>query len=216
MISCENLLTRNGYDPVFLALEGGYFEILAEVRLLNESVWDSVKSALSAITDNGDPLAIFQLFLDLLGVIPFDLGTGIPVNEIANITNALIYFFGPKPNYILGLLSLGMGIPGIGAMLFAPLKVALLPFTHILAPLGKWIFLGEKPGMIKAIQELKAAPGSSAIIGKLGEALGKLSKYLKTVVLKAISAISEFVGKAVKSVGGDSLGSKLIDAELMQ
>jgi len=200
MVAAENTLVRNGYSPVFLTLEGGYFETLNAVNAVNEGFLDMVKSVAAALTNDFSPLGIFQLVLDIIGIIPFDWG-GVPINEVANLINALIYFFGPEPNIILGILSMLSGIPGLGSIAFGGLKIILLPFTHVLGPLGRWIRLGDKPMILKSVGALFDSPGSAKVIPKLGEALSAAGKYLKTIGLKLVKKIALFLEENLGKFG---------------
>ena len=88
----ESLLTRYGYKPVSLTLEGAYLETLESLNSLNESLVDSVKSFLLLMTDGGSALGIVHFVLDIMSLIPTSWFL-FPFDVTASLLNALIYIF---------------------------------------------------------------------------------------------------------------------------
>jgi hypothetical protein len=197
---CENLLIRHGYNPVFLTLEGAYLETLEALSPINEGLMDMAKSFLSTMTEGGSAIGILQFVLDIIGIIPFD-AAGIPANEVANFINALISFY--RGNFLTGLISLGMAIPAVGAVVFAPIKFAMKPF----AKLGEKLIGALWGGAAAkgAVQEFKAGalaidPGAKASTGifeKLAAGLGEIGKFLATTGIKIIRGLADLIGKAL-------------------
>jgi hypothetical protein len=206
----ENFLHRHGYSPVMLTLEGAYFETIDSIELLSEGVLDSIQSFLSLMTEGGSAIGILQFVLDVLGVIPFDWA-GIPVNEVSNIINAMISFY--RGNYVLGLISLGMAIPAVGGILFAPIKILVRPFTGIANKLFGAMFKADSVAVKAAAQELKAANGSSELVSKLGQALPALGRFCADVASKIISKLSNFIAAAIEKV---SFGKLKIPASALK
>lgn len=228
MFRCENLLIKHGYDPVFLTLEGAYLETVAAVSELydiSENVLDDlwsgtkdfftsgrplslVKSFLSTMTEGGSAIGILQFVLDIIGMIPvgeLTLGT-IPLNQAANIINALISFY--REHYILGIISLGMGIPAVGQIVFAPLKLITKPFAGILGKFGEAIWKGEAASIRAATSEFKAgaiaidpaAKGSTGVITMLGNGLKSIATYVGEVGLKVVGGLVDFIGTIINKV----------------
>jgi len=226
---CENLLMKNGYDPVFLTLEGAYLEtvaVVAGVRDVSEGLftsiknffsddsnktkaedsdsglWDLVKGFFSTMTEGGSAIGILQFVLDIIGIIPvgeLTLGT-IPLNQAANLLNAVISFY--RGNFLIGLISLGMGIPGVGQAIFAPIKLIMKPFTGILGKFGEVLWKGEASAARAAASEFKAsaiaidpaAKSSTGIITMLGNGLKSIATYIGEFGLKIVGGIVDFIG----------------------
>jgi hypothetical protein len=193
----ETLLYRYGYAPAMLTLEGAYFETLDSIEIISEGVLDSIKSFLSMMTEGGSSIGILQFALDLLGIIPFDWA-GLPINEVANIINALIYFY--RDNFLLGAISLGMAIPGVGSVLFGPIKFAVRPFTSIAGKMFGAMFKGESAAIRAAAAELRAAPGSKSLVDQLGKALKPFAEFCSGTAATVISKLSKFIAAAIEKL----------------
>lgn len=238
---CENLLIKNGYDPVFLTLEGAYLETVAALAGIKDvsegfigdtidsisnffskdsnkpkdgtedesgivsAIGSAVKSFFSTMTEGGSAIGILQFVLDIIGIIPvgeLTLGT-IPLNQAANLLNAIISFY--RGHFLLGLISLGMGIPGVGQVLFAPIKLISKPFTAILGKFSEVLWKGDAALTRAATAEFKAgalaidpaAKSSTGIITMLGNGLKKIATYIGEVGLKIVGGIVDFIGAAL-------------------
>lgn len=197
---CENLLIRNGYNPVFLTLEGAYLETLESLSMVNEGLMDLAKSFLSTMTEGGSAIGILQFVLDIIGIIPFD-AAGIPANEVANFINALISFY--RGNFLTGLISLGMAIPAVGAVVFAPIKFAMKPFAKLGEKLLGALWGGASTKA--AVADFKAGalaiePGavaSTKVFEKLASGLSEIGKFLSTTGIKIIRGLADLIGTAL-------------------
>ena len=168
--------------------------------MVNEGLMDLAKSFLSTMTEGGSAIGILQFVLDIIGIIPFD-AAGIPANEVANFINALISFY--RGNFLIGLISLGMAIPAVGTVVFAPIKFAIKPFAKIAEKLIGALWGGASTKA--AVAEFKAGalaiePGAKASTGifeKLANGLSEIGKFLSTTGIKIIRGLANLIGTAL-------------------
>lgn len=202
--SAENVLIKFGYNPIFLTLEGAYLETLNSIELINEGLLDTIKSFLSTMTEGGNPIAVVQFALDIIGAIPFTWA-GVPVDIVANLLNAAIAFY--REQYLIGAINLLMAAtPGVGAAAAAPLKVALKPVIGVAEKLIATLWKGGAAKVAAA--DFKA--GALAIEGgahagavaKMGEVLIKISEFIATTGIKIIRSIVDFINTALSFATG--------------
>jgi anti-anti-sigma regulatory factor len=107
-----------------------------------------------ALTGNYSALGIFQLVLDLLGLIP---GYGI----IFDILNALIYLYNGE--YVLMALSLVAIIPGLGDAVALSAKSAVKPIAGSIQKIFGLAAKGDIPG---ATAVMNSTPGAKSFFKK--------------------------------------------------
>lgn len=237
MYKCESLLMQAGYDPVFLTLEGAYLETVAAVSGItdisegvftsiknffssdsnkskdsdaeSEGIWGLAKSFFNTMTEGGSAIGILQFVLDIISIIPvgeLTLGT-LPLNQAASLLNAVISFY--RGHFLIGLINLGMGIPAVGQVVFAPIKLISKPFTAIIEKFSEVLWKGETAaGKAAAAAEFKAAAlaidpaakSSTGIITMLGNGLKSIATYIGEVGLKVIGGIVDFIGAVLNKV----------------
>lgn len=210
----ESLLTRYGYKPVSLTLEGAYLETLESLNSLNESLADSVKSFLLLMTDGGNALGIIHFVLDIMAFIPGSWFL-FPFDVVASLLNALIYIFQDEPSYILAAINILFAFAGpIGA----GLKLALKPFIKGAEKLFALVFKGaSSPAIIKGAMEFKAgalvidkaAASAGGIIPKLGDILKSIGTFILGTGLAIIKSLISLISKSLQFV---SLGKLKLPA----
>jgi len=208
----ESILWRNGYNPVFLSLEGAYFETLYSVRALqqiNEGLFDTVKDFVSAMTDGGSPIGILQFVLDIIGLIPFSWG-GVPIDGVANFLNGIIYLY--RGEYLMGLINMLMtAMTGYQAVV-APAKLAIKPIAKAAETLISKLFSGKggAAAASQCVEEIgKLSIESSAKangLENLAFMLTKIGEWIATAGLKVIRFIGQFIDSAMRSVSFGALG----------
>jgi len=210
----ESLLTRYGYKPVSLTLEGAYLETLESLNSLNESLADSVKSFLLLMTDGGNALGIVHFVLDIMSLIPTSWFL-FPFDVTASLVNALIYIFQDEPSYILAAINILFAFAGpIGA----GLKVAIKPFIKGAEKLFALVFKGSSSAALRAgAMEFtsgalvidKAAASAGGIIPKLGDILKSIGTFILSTGLLIIKSLISLISKSIQLV---SLGKLKLPA----
>lgn len=110
----EHVLFSMGTSGITLFEESGFQiqSVVEEYYKLNESFLDTLRSIWNALTENGSPLGILHLVLDIIGFIPFTY-VGVPIDIVADVINAIIYLF--EGQYGSALISaIAAALPGIG------------------------------------------------------------------------------------------------------
>jgi hypothetical protein len=110
----EHILYAMGTSGVTLFTESNFQieSVIEHYYSINEDVFDTLRSIWNALTENGSPLGIVHLLLDIIGFIPASY-FGFPVDIVADGLNALIYLF--EGQYGSALISaIAAAIPGIG------------------------------------------------------------------------------------------------------
>jgi len=201
----ESLLTKYGYKPVSLTLEGAYLETLESLNSLNESLADSVKSFLLLMTDGGNALGIVHFVLDIMSLIPGSWFL-FPFDVVASLLNALIYIFQDEPSYIMAAVNLVFAFAGpIGG----GIKLALKPFIKGAEKLFALVFKGAgSSALIKGAMEFKAgalvidkaAASAGGIIPKLGDILKSIGTFILGTGLAIINSLMAVITKSIKFV----------------
>jgi hypothetical protein len=110
----EHILYAMGTSGVALFTESNFKiqSVVDQYTSLNEDLFDTLRSIWNALTENGSPLGIVHLLLDIIGFIPASY-FGFPVDIVADGLNALIYLF--EGQYGSALISaFAAALPGIG------------------------------------------------------------------------------------------------------
>jgi hypothetical protein len=189
----ENLLLVHNYSPILLTELGTYEKTLEYLESLNESFLTKLKSVLSLMTEGGSVIGIFQFVLDLIGMIPASW-FGFPVDILANGLNGIIYLV--REQYLMAVINFIAMIDL--TKVFAPLKLGIKtvakPATKLFSKLFSKGFGKAEAAAFKASSEAAANPG---IVKMLGQALGKLSKWLAETGIKMLKGIVPTIVKAV-------------------
>jgi hypothetical protein len=188
----DAVLRRNGYDPIFLTLENAYTETFNAIDRITEGLWDSVKSFLSTMTNGGSPLGILQFVLDIIGIIPASF-VGFPIDMVANLLNALIYFWNGE--YIMGMISGIMCVPGVGQAIGGVLKGLLYPFRLVFRGLGTAIV--SSSGVKAAAEVIKKTPGAEKAAATLAPLLKKFGGFMAQTGTGIISKITGWLDWAI-------------------
>ena len=112
----EHILYAMGTSGVTLFTESNFQidSVVEHYYSINEDFFDTLRSIWNALTENGSPLGIVHLLLDIIGFIPASY-LGVPIDIAADGLNALIYLF--EGQYGSALISaVAAVIPGIGDM----------------------------------------------------------------------------------------------------
>ena len=196
----EALLIRNGYNPVFLTLEGAYLETVDLVQSIHEGLVDTVKNFVNAASEGefGFNLGSLQFVLDILGLVP-GKWVGFPIEIVANALNSMISF--ARGNFIMGLINGLMAIPGLAEAVIAPLKFVIKPFSLVASKLIGAVFKGGTSIKVAVEEAVKAmiaiSPNAAAkggVIELLGKALTQLGKFFSTTGAAIIKSISDLLG----------------------
>ena len=214
----DNVIDKAGTAPA--APSGGVLGVL-------KGIWNS-------LTEGGSSIGILHLVLDFVGLVgDAFLIIGIPLGMVADLINAVIYFWRGK--WILGLISLVAMIPFAGDTLKGFKGVAKIfdgPFKSILTKgSGKKIakessealMKNSGKGFSKAKRFLEYIKKSAATV--VAKIAGVVSFLFKGVLAKAVGWIP-FIGPALrkfflkiadvcKTVGDNLLGfAKHVDAPI--
>lgn len=110
----EHILYAMGTSGISLFTESNFKieSVIEQYYAINEDFFDILRSIWNALTENGTPLGIVHLLLDIIGFIPASY-FGFPIDIVADGLNALIYLF--EGQYGSALISLvAAALPGIG------------------------------------------------------------------------------------------------------
>jgi|LauGreDrversion4_2_1035121.scaffolds.fasta_scaffold10566_5 hypothetical protein len=110
----EHILYAMGTSGVTLFTESNFKldSVIEHYYSINEDFFDTLRSIWNALTENGSPLGILHLVLDIIGFIPASY-FGFPVDIVADGLNAIIYLF--EGQYGSALISaIAAALPGIG------------------------------------------------------------------------------------------------------
>ncbi len=110
----EHILYAMGTSGVALFTESNFKldSVIEHYYSINEDFFDTLRSIWNALTENGSPLGILHLILDIIGFIPATY-IGIPIDIAADGLNAIIYLF--EGQYGSALISaIAAALPGIG------------------------------------------------------------------------------------------------------
>jgi hypothetical protein len=110
----EHILYAMGTTGVTLFTESNFNldSVIEHYYSVNEDFFDTLRSIWNALTENGSPLGILHLILDIIGFIP-GAWVGFPIDVVADGINALIYL--AEGQYGSALISaIAAAIPGIG------------------------------------------------------------------------------------------------------
>jgi hypothetical protein len=110
----EHILYAMGTTGVTLFTESNFQiqSVVDQYYAVNEAVIDTLRSIWNALTEDGSPMGILHLLLDIIGFIP-GAWVGFPIDVVADGLNALIYLF--EGQYGSALISaIAAAIPGIG------------------------------------------------------------------------------------------------------
>lgn len=113
-LKLEHILFSMGTSGLTLFEESNFNinSVVEKYYQLNEGVLDVLRSIWNALTENGSPLGILHLVLDIIGFIPFTY-VGVPIDIVADAINAIIYLF--EGQYGSALISaIAAALPGIG------------------------------------------------------------------------------------------------------
>ena len=90
----EHILYAMGTTGVTLFTESNFNidSVINHYYSVNEDFFDTLRSIWSALTENGSPLGILHLILDIIGFLP-GKWVGFPIDVVADGLNALIYLF---------------------------------------------------------------------------------------------------------------------------
>jgi hypothetical protein len=110
----EHILYAMGTSGVTLFTESNFKldSVIEHYYSINEDFFDTLRSMWNALTENGSPLGILHLILDIIGFIPATY-FGFPIDIVADGLNAIIYLF--EGQYGSALISaIAAALPGIG------------------------------------------------------------------------------------------------------
>lgn len=113
-VKLEHVLYVMGTSGITLFTESNFKiqPVIDQYYQINEGFVDTLRSIWNALTENGSPLGILHLILDIIGFIPFTY-VGVPVDIVADAINAIIYLF--EGQYGSALISaIAAALPGIG------------------------------------------------------------------------------------------------------
>jgi len=110
----EHLLYALGTSGLVIFEESNFQiqSVVDQYYKINEGIVDILRSIWNALTENGSPLGILHLVLDIIGFMPFTY-LGVPIDVAADVINAIIYLF--EGQYGSALISgIAAALPGIG------------------------------------------------------------------------------------------------------
>ena len=140
-----------------------------------------LKGILSSLTEGGSAIGILHLVLDFVGLVGDGfLVIGIPLGMVADLINAVIYFWRGK--WILGLISIIAMIPFAGDTLKGFKGVAKIfdgPFKSILKK-------GAGPKIAKE--------SSEALMKKSGKGFSKAKRFLEYIKKSAATVVAKIAG----------------------
>jgi hypothetical protein len=179
----EHILYAMGTTGVTLFTESNFQiqSVVDQYYAVNEAVIDTLRSIWNALTEDGSPMGILHLLLDIIGFLP-GAWVGFPIDVVADGLNALIYLF--EGQYGSALISaIAAAIPGIGDFAKA------LKLTKGFRNINKLAEVAFKTG--------KADKGLVRILAK--EDPGTLSKFLDLV--KGAKPVVGFFASLAKGIG---------------
>ena len=181
----EHILYAMGTSGVTLFTESNFQiqSVIDHYYEVNESLIDTLRSIWNALTENGSPMGILHLILDIIGFVPASW-VGFPIDVIADGLNALIYLF--EGQYGSAIISaIAAALPGIGD--FAKtLKLAkgfrnINKLAEVAFKTGKAdkslvrILAKEDPGTLAKFFELfSAAKPVVGFFANLGKGVGRI------------------------------------------
>ena len=161
----DNVIDKAGTAPA--APSGGVLGVL-------KGIWNS-------LTEGGSAIGILHLVLDFVGLVgDAFLIVGIPLGMVADLINAVIYFWRGK--WILGLISLIAMIPFGGDTLKGFKGVARIfdgPFKSILTK-------GSGPKIAKE--------SSEALMKNSGKGFSKAKRFLEYIKKSAATVVAKIAG----------------------
>lgn len=182
---------QNQFDT---ALAGGEYKAKED-----DGVSGTLKRLWNALTEDGEPIGILHLVLDIVGLLGDFTGT--PVGLIADLLNAVIYFYRASiaeegkagTFWLLGSINL------ISAFVFGAGDVlkGLKPGAKSAAPVMEAILKGGAKGGAEAIAKVPVKERGPAI-----RLLRFISKNIAGALGKASSLLGKFFGEFLAKVTG--------------
>lgn len=158
-------------------------------KALSQFPWgQKVIDFLKALTEGGSPIGIAQLLLDILGAIPGSW-IGIPIDTVANVINAIIYF--GRGMYFNGVISLLSLLP-LGNI-FKAMKVTFAKPFAALANITKGVATKDANLIAKAGNEMAKLSGSSAFLSKISGVINSLGGVVKKIIGEIVLLFKKFL-----------------------
>lgn len=146
--------------------------------VLRQFPWgQKVIDFLKMFTEGGSPIGIAQLLLDIIGAIPASY-IGIPIDTVANLVNAIIYF--GRGMYLNGVFSLLFVLP-LGNWLKGVKYTFLKPFEW-LGLITKGVAEGDKILVQRAGRQMAETAGANTFLGTIGKYINGLAGAVKSVI----------------------------------
>ena len=195
----KNILNESDLAGFDAALSGGEYTPKSD-----GGTFGFLKSLGNALTEDGSPIGILHLVLDIIGVLgDAVMGfTGIPVGMIADILNAVIYFIRGK--WLLGTISLIAGLIPFGGDVLKGFKGVAGPMEKVLVSTAT---KGNKAG-VEVLSKVPAKDKGLVIKGlrfiarNIMGALGKAGKILESFFSSFLAKVTgwiPFIGKPLRS-----------------
>lgn len=156
---------------------------------LNATPWGKkIITLLKALTEGGSAIGVFQLLLDIIGLIPASF-IGIPIDTAADFLNAIIYF--KRGMTVNGIISIIAAMP-MGDFI----KGLKLTAAKPLAKLGEIVSGVGAKNSVKAQQAAAALvkmEGGSSLLTKLASPIKGLYNGVKSIISSIVKFLSKFV-----------------------
>lgn len=202
-IDAANWLKSNVDATVAKGSEGA----LSTVK--SKGIVGVIKNLFRAITENGSPIGILHLVLDLVGIFGDAVfaTTGLPIGAIADILNAMIYFYRGKN--MLGVISIIAALIPFGGDVLKGFKGVASNFSKSFSKVttkgsGELIAKDAAETLVKLnpeqfaksnrfIQYLKKVGGK--ILSPLVSAIG----FISNNIIAKVAGYIPFIGKPLKN-----------------
>lgn len=181
----EQTSSVQGFDA---ALTGGEYKAKED-----GGIWGFLKQLWDALTEGGSGWGILHLVLDIIGVLgDAVMGfTGIPVGLIADVLNAIIYFFRGK--WLLGTISL------IAGLVFGAGDVLKL-FKGVAVPMEKVMLATVRGGTKEGVVALSKVPAKDK--GMVVKGLRYIAKNVGGVIGKVSGMLGSFFNSFIAKIAG--------------
>jgi len=163
--------------------------------LLNSTPWGKkIIAFIKALTEGGSTIGVFQLLLDIIGIIPASF-IGIPIDTAADCINAIIYF--NRGMTLNGIISLIAALP-MGDVI-KTLKVTAAKPLKALGDVVRGVAGKDPKAAEQAARVLAKMEGSKSFMEKLSSPIKMLTQGVNTVIKAIVGFLSKFLPASWKA-----------------
>lgn len=192
----DNLLTQLGYDTVALGLSELYEKHLQSINedgLLGK-VWTFAKEMVADDDPTVVALNVFQLVLDLIGLVPFSWGA-LPIDVVANGISAIISWFRGNPFSFALSAMMCIDVSKASAFVnasFKPVAKYIEPvLKFIMRPTGVAVLDLEKG--IASMKEGVIKVGGKSLLDNVITLFKNIGKFFVDIASNLLESVIRFI-----------------------